>query len=145
MNKYELRAIITVCILMAGFIFALLFSVFGQQIDVPACVPYSGGYTKPHVKVLDGLTWEIYGVAHMWAFEPQDITVPAGITVNFYLTSSDVVHGFDIVNKGVNLMAVPGAVAKTSITFDRAGVYQIVCHEYCGVGHQNMMGKITVR
>ena len=145
MNKYELRSIITAGTLMAGFTFALLFSIFGQQIDVPTCVPYSGAFKKPHVKQLDGLTWEVYAVAHMWAFEPQDVTVPAGASVNIYLTSTDVVHGFDIVKKGVNLMAVPGAVGETTVKFDQPGVYEIVCHEYCGAGHQNMMGKIIVK
>ena len=41
-------------------------------------------------------------------------------------------------------MAVPGGVSKTSITFEEAGVYKILCHEYCGAGHQFMMGKITI-
>jgi len=55
-----------------------------------------------------------------------------------------VVHGFHIERKAVNLMAVPGAVNKVTVKFTDAGVYRIVCHEYCGVGHQNMMGLVNV-
>ncbi|WP_281004375.1 hypothetical protein [Marinithermus hydrothermalis] len=35
-------------------------------------------------------------------------------------------------------------MAKVSTRFDRPGVYRIICTEYCGIGHQNMLGKIIV-
>lgn len=144
MNKYEIRVIVLAGLLLSVFFFAILYNDFSRNIDVPACVTYSGTYKTPHVKKLDGTTYEVYGVARMWTFMPEDLTFPEGSTVDLYLTSDDVVHGFNIVKKGVNIMAVPGAITKTTVTFDQAGVYRILCHEYCGAGHQFMMGKITI-
>ena len=130
--------------LLSIFLFAILYNVFSRKIDVATCVPYSGAFKKPHIKKVDDLTYEVYAVAHMWAFDPDEITIPAGSTLALYLTSTDVVHGYNIVLKGVNLMAVPGGVSKTMITFNDPGTYRVVCHEYCGAGHQYMMGKIIV-
>jgi cytochrome c oxidase subunit 2 len=144
MNKYEIRVIVLAGLLLSVFFFAILYNDFSRNIDVPACVPYSGIYKIPHVKKLDNLTYEVFGVAKMWAFMPEDLTFPEGSTVDLYLTSDDVVHGFNIVKKGVNLMAVPGGVNKVTVTFEDAGVYRILCHEYCGAGHQYMMSKITI-
>jgi cytochrome c oxidase subunit II len=144
MDKYELRIMALTGTLLSIFLFAVLYNAFGRSIDVPTCVPYSGAFKKPHIKKIDDLNYEVYAVAHMWSYDPDEITIPSGSTIDLYLTSLDVVHGFNIVLKGVNLMAVPGGVSKTTITFNDPGIYRIVCHEYCGAGHQFMMGKIIV-
>ena len=81
----------------------------------------------------------------MWQFEPAEINVTTGSEVDFYLTSKDVVHGFNIAPKNVNMMAVYGAINKTTVKFNEPGVYDIVCHEYCGVGHQNMRAQVIVK
>lgn len=53
-------------------------------------------------------------------------------------------HGYHIDKTLVNLMAIPGAITYSRVKFDRPGEYQIICHEYCGLGHQNMAGKVIV-
>ena len=60
------------------------------------------------------------------------------------VTSVDVQHGFKLENTNVNMMVLPGQVARLSHTFNEAGEYPYACTEYCGVGHQNMFGKIRV-
>ena len=72
------------------------------------------------------------------------IYIPVGSEVDFYLSSKDVVHGFNIAEKNINMMAIYGNINKTTVTFDEPGVYEIVCHEYCGVGHQNMKAQVIV-
>ena len=74
----------------------------------------------------------------------SEIFIPVGSEVDFYLTSRDVVHGFNIAPKNVNMMAVYGAINKTTVKFDKPGVYDIVCHEYCGIGHQTMRAQVIV-
>lgn len=145
MNKYERKIIILAASLMGVFFFAILYNVFGRNIDVPTCLPYNQQYAHAGVKKLDDSTYQVNVVAAMWSYDPGEIVVPEGSSVDFFLTSKDVVHGFDIEKKGVNLMAVPGAVNKTTVTFEEAGTYRIVCHEFCGAGHQNMMGKVIVK
>ena len=85
-----------------------------------------------------------FAVAQMWQFLPAEIYIPVGSEVDFYLTSKDVVHGFNIAEKNVNMMAIYGNLNKTTVRFDKPGVYNIVCHEYCGVGHQNMRAQVIV-
>ena len=145
MDKYEKRIIGFTAIVLCVFLFALLYNAFSRKIDVPSCVPYSKVFEHPQLKKVDDKTYELYMVAKMWSFTPDDIELPKGARVDLYLSSKDVVHGFNIVEKDVNLMAVPGGINKTTLEFNKEGVYNIVCHEYCGAGHQNMMGRIIVR
>lgn len=144
MNKYELKVIIMSASVLGIFLFALLYNVFDRKIDVPTCIPYNASFQRSEIKQIDDGHYAVYMIAKMWAFDPGEITIPAGSTVDFYLTSADVVHGFHIERKAVNLMAVPGAVNKVTVKFPKDGVYRIVCHEYCGIGHQNMMGIVNV-
>ena len=86
----------------------------------------------------------VTAVAMMFTFQPNEIRVPAGKPVTFRLTSPDVVHGFEIVGTNANTMVIPGYVAQFTTTFAKPGEYLIVCHEYCGLGHHAMMGKLIV-
>ena len=124
-------------------IFSILYAR-GKNNDLPECLPFDKTYTEAKVTKLDDKTYQVYAVAQMWQFEPAQIQVPAGSEVDFFLTSKDVVHGFNIAEKNVNLMAVYGNINKTTVKFDKPGVYKITCHEYCGVGHQNMQGEVIV-
>ena len=74
----------------------------------------------------------------------EAIEVPAGSTVDFVITSRDVVHGFHIDETRVNGMVLPGQITRLSHTFEEPGEHLIVCHEYCGVGHQNMYATLEV-
>lgn len=144
MDKYEIKVLLLTGILLGGFLFAVLFAASKKNIDVPMCIPYNKAFKEPHVRQLDKNTYEVFCVAKMWGFEPSEIYIPQGSEVDFYLTSDDVVHGFYIAKKNINMMAVSGSVNKTTIKFDETGVYRILCHEYCGSGHQNMMAEVIV-
>jgi len=144
MNKYEIRAIVFSASLMGLFLTAILYNVYVRKIDVPTCIPYNAAFQQAEVKEVDDLHYEVYIIAKMWNYDPGEIILPPGSTVDFYLTSADVVHGFQIERKAVNLMAVPGAVNKVTVEFPDYGTYKIVCHEYCGIGHHNMMGNILI-
>jgi cytochrome c oxidase subunit 2 len=43
------------------------------------------------------------------------------------------------------MMAIPGYVSQMTITFAKPGEYAIACHEYCGVFHHEMVGKLVVK
>jgi len=144
-DKYELRAIISSGVLLSLFFFAVLYNSYSRKIDMPTCVPFEKTFEKSAVKKIDDRLYEVYLVAQMWTFDPEEIEIPAGSTVDFYLNSKDVVHGFHINKKGVNMMAVPGTINKITATFQEEGTYRFVCNEFCGTGHQNMMGKIIVK
>ena len=70
--------------------------------------------------------------------------VPAGSAVTFIATSKDVVHGLLIPRARVNVMLLPGQISHAQARFDTPGEYPLICHEYCGVAHHTMAGKIYV-
>lgn len=140
----EKKVIVITMALMCVFVFSILYAKDKYRSDVPECVPYDAAYLQPKVDTIDKHTYRIFAVASMWQFEPSSISIPAGSEVDIFLSSKDVVHGFNIAKKNVNMMAVYGSINKTTVRFEKPGVYTITCHEYCGVGHQFMQGQITV-
>ena len=115
-----------------------------QQID-PTKVAQTPPFDKPGLRKLANGSYEAYYVAQIFSFAPNSLTVPAGSTVTFYVTSTDVVHGFFIPHTDINMMAIPGWVNTQTHAFRTPGEYLLICHEYCGAGHQNMFAKIEVR
>jgi cytochrome c oxidase subunit 2 len=143
-DKIEKRIILSSLVLMGLFVFSLLYARNRYGTDVPECIPYDKAYAEPKINQLDSLTYEVFFVASMWQFQPSEVYLPVGAEVDMYLTSRDVVHGFNIAEKNVNLMATYGALNKVRVKFDKPGVYDVICHEYCGVGHQNMRSQVIV-
>lgn len=96
----------------------------------------------------NGITqYEVYVQTLQFAFLPgtsSPITVPANTRVTFYITSPDVLHGFEVPGTNLNTMAIPGQVARFTTIFPEARSYGIVCNEYCGPAHHVMEGKIKV-
>lgn len=125
------------------FIFSILYAL-GKNNDLPECLPFNKAYLEPKVTQIDKETYQVYAVARMWQFQPAEIHIPVGSEVDFFITSKDVVHGFNISEKNVNLMAIYGNINKSTVKFEKPGIYKIICHEYCGVGHQAMQAEVIV-
>jgi cytochrome c oxidase subunit 2 len=115
-----------------------------KQID-PTKVASTPPFDHPGLRRMPDGSYEAYYVAQVFSFNPASINVPLGGKVTFYVTSPDVVHGFFIPHTDINMMVVPGWVNMASHTFSKPGEYLLLCHEYCGIGHQNMFAKIEVR
>jgi len=143
MDSSEKKVIGITGAVLALFIFSILYAR-GKNNELPACIPYDKAYLEPKVIQLDAKTYQVYAVAQMWQFQPYQINIPAGSEVDFFVTSKDVVHGFNISEKNVNLMAIYGNINKTTVHFEKPGIYKITCHEYCGIGHQAMQAEVIV-
>jgi len=115
-----------------------------QTID-PTKVAQTPPFDHPGLHKVADQSYEVYYVAQIFSFTPQSVSVPVGSRVTFYVTSSDVEHGFSIPGTGVNTMVTPGWVSSVAHTFTKPGTYLLVCNEYCGSGHQLMAGKIEVK
>ncbi|HEX9728677.1 MAG TPA: hypothetical protein VGA37_09245 [Gemmatimonadales bacterium] len=61
-----------------------------------------------------------------------------------HLSSLDVNHGFSLSPVNINFQVVPGYDYALRVTPNEAGEFQIVCNEFCGIGHHLMVGKIIV-
>lgn len=139
--------------MLAIFLVLIGYVAFADNIDPPTGlktvdptkVSQTPPFDRPGLHRLPDGSYEAYYVAQVFSFNPQTITVPVGSKVTFFVTSPDVVHGFFIAKTDINMMAVPGWVNTQSHLFTRKGTYLLICHEYCGIGHQNMFGKIEVR
>jgi len=45
----------------------------------------------------------------------------------------------------MNIQVVPGYEHVIKITPNQSGQYSIVCNEYCGIGHHEMVGRLYVK
>jgi cytochrome c oxidase subunit 2 len=114
-----------------------------QSID-PTKVAQTPPFDHPGLRKIAEGAYEAYYVARVFSFTPADIRVPVGSRVTFYVTSTDVEHGFSIPETGVNTMVTPGWVSSVAHTFKQRGTFLLVCNEYCGAGHHMMAAKVTV-
>ena len=144
MDRAERLALILSGVLMAIFLAAVVYSARGLGLAVATCVTDVAPFREGRVIDKGNNHYEVHVVAKMWAFDPPEVRLPPGADVDLYLSAADVTHGLYIEHTNVNLMAVPGAVNGARVHFESPGEYRIVCHEYCGVGHQNMGGKFVI-
>lgn len=101
-------------------------------------------FAEPGVRLTAPNKFQVTGVAQAFSFNPSEIRLPVGAEVDFFLTSKDVIHGFQIEDTNINVEVLPGEISYLTYTFDTGGEYLLFCNEYCGISHQNMLGKIVV-
>ncbi len=101
-------------------------------------------FVEPGVRVIGPGQVEVSLVGQAFAWQPETVRVPVGAEVTFYLTARDVIHGWQVEDTNLNVEVIPGEVSRLRTTFDRVGRYRVSCNEYCGIGHQNMIGWIDV-
>lgn len=152
-HRYEKLWLISAVVMLAFFIAVIATAavVDGfvppsrvQTID-PTKVAQTPPFDHPGLRKIGDKTYEAYYVAQIFQFTPNVISVPAGSRITFYVTSSDVEHGFSIPETGVNTMVTPGWVSSVSHTFNKPGTFLLICNEYCGAGHQLMASKVEVQ
>ncbi len=139
-------AMILVFLVFIGYTLAgFAFYVPGpaDRVD-PKTVRTEGVFANPRVEQVGPNTYQVYMLAQAFTFLPNEVRVPKGAEVTFYVTSPDVQHGFLVEGTNINVQIIPGEVAKIRTRFEKPGVYRVICTEYCGIAHQNMLGKIIV-
>jgi len=139
-------------VLLAVCLFALLYASVSMGIHLPgrvgtidpAEVRDTPPFDNPGVFEREEGRYEVVIIGRAWAWEPREIRVPAGAQVDFVGTSLDVIHGLHIDGTRVNMMFIPGQIARTSYTFKEPGEHLLICHEYCGLSHHTMFGEVIV-
>lgn len=142
--KLERRIVIisVVFVLVLFGLAAMAINMF--HVGLPTCLVDVKPFQKAELITHAPDHYEVHYVAKMWDFEPKDVTVPAGSIVDIYLSTPDVTHGLILRGTNLNLMAVPGVVNYARVKFDRPRNYQLLCHEYCGTGHERMAANLRV-
>ena len=149
---YELAWILPSIAIPVGMLAALTVTAFGAGIHLPSVdrqvnptkLTETAPFDMPRVAQVGPDRYEVYLTGQIWSFTPAEVRVPAGATVTFVATSRDVVHGLMVPGANVNTMLLPGQVARVTARFDKPGEYPIICHEYCGIAHHAMGGKLIV-
>ncbi len=152
LHPYERVWIMASAALLVVFVIGITLAALSGGIAVPApvgrvnpqTVDKEGPFASPGLRELAPGKYEAYIISQIWSFNPREITVPAGSTITFYVTSKDVQHGFQLEGTNINMQVVPGQISRLTAKLDRPGEYTFICHEYCGLGHATMFGKVIV-
>lgn len=83
-------------------------------------------------------------IATQFQFVPDCVVLPADTDVTLRFTTPDVIHGILVTGTNVNTMIVPGYVSQVHTRFTKTGRLLMPCHEYCGLGHSQMIATVEV-
>ncbi len=74
----------------------------------------------------------------------DELHVPVDTPVQLVMTSEDVIHSLWVPAFRVKKDVVPGRYTKTWFEAHEPGTYPLLCTEYCGTGHSDMLSVVTV-
>jgi cytochrome c oxidase subunit 2 len=139
--------------LLVVFAAALAWATLGMGMHLPgragrvdpASVMRTPPFDHPGVTQTGPGEYQAVLIGYTWGFQPAEIDVPSGAEVTFIATSTDVIHGFEVEGTRVNMMLIPGQVSRLTYRFRGPGEHLLICHEYCGLGHQTMHAKVVVQ
>ncbi len=85
--------------------------------------------------------------ALQFAFIVEPAQLPVG-TVDFKVKSDDVSHGFGLFDPDDKLVTqiqvLPKVTSTVTAELKKPGTYRILCMEFCGYNHHNMIGQFEV-
>ncbi|MGZ4482200.1 MAG: cytochrome c oxidase subunit II [Gaiellales bacterium] len=110
--------------------------VGGGQGPTPIATPSSGNPLQVQVIAQQ---WQFtYRFPQYGGVETFALALPVNRTVEFHVTSLDVIHSFWAYQLGVKVDAVPGADNVAFVTVHKPERFTIRCSELCGLWHGNM-------
>ncbi|MDX1618464.1 MAG: hypothetical protein R3224_06740 [Balneolaceae bacterium] len=86
---------------------------------------------------------DIYLVGEMWRWYPI-LKLSKDQTYRLHISSPDLQHGFSLLPMNMNFQVMPGYDHVLTITPTTSGTFEIICNEFCGIGHHLMTGQIIV-
>lgn len=98
----------------------------------------------------DALEVRVEGRMWSWAFiydngrRSNVLYVPVDTPVKLTMTSTDVLHSFYVPAFRIKRDTVPGMNTYAWFRPEEAGDYDILCAEYCGLKHANMLSVVRV-
>jgi cytochrome c oxidase subunit II len=109
------------------------------------------GYVHAAVAPAEAYEINVTAEMYLWTFTYPDGTttinelgVPRGRPVRLIMSSKDVVHSLYIPEFRVKQDVVPGSYTSTWFEATEARETALLCTEYCGVGHSDMMATVKV-
>jgi cytochrome c oxidase subunit 2 len=87
----------------------------------------------------------IHITAKRFEYSLRSLTLKKGVPVVLELVALDRVHGFNLPDFGVRTDVVPGKPARIRFTPNKTGEFVFFCDVFCGDGHEQMSGTLTVK
>lgn len=87
---------------------------------------------------------DIYMLGRLWEWYPA-LELEKGQSYRLHLSSVDWQHGFSLQPENINMQVIPGYEMVLKVTPNKSGEFSVICNEYCGIGHHQMIGKIYVK
>ena len=116
-----------------------MIGIAGLAVLAPVSMNFANSASEPPIKER-----VIKIVAKRFAYKPNEIVLKTGQPVRLEFTALDFVHGFKIPDLNIRADLPPGRVTVIRLTPQKAGVYDFLCDNFCGSGHEEMSGKIIV-
>lgn len=152
--KSELRWGLVVGGIVAVILIAILYAALAMHINPPSNREYvdpktlhlSAEFTEANLGTRVDPNGRVVArvIATQFEFVPNCIVLPAERDVTLRFTSPDVIHGILVSGTNVNTMIVPGYVAQVHTRFTKTGDLLMPCHEFCGLGHSQMLATVRV-
>jgi cytochrome c oxidase subunit II len=101
--------------------------------------------TTLHVDVTGKQWWWDFQYPALKIHTANELHLPVGQTVAFYLHGPDVIHSFWVPQLGGKRDVVPGRLNRITLTPERAGEYWGQCAEFCGASHALMGLRVIVK
>jgi cytochrome c oxidase subunit 2 len=99
----------------------------------------------------DAIEIGVIGQQFTWVFvypnekiTESELVVPQGRAIKLKITAEDVNHSLFIPAFRIKMDAVPGMETYTWFFADEIGRYDVLCAEYCGVGHSEMRAVLRI-
>ena len=121
----------------------MLCLVVGASMIITACGggnSNSGSGSDSGQSASTGETKSFTIKATNWSFEPTEIRVSKGDTVEIKLVNEEGYHEVEIKGYGKTIKG-DGTV---KFTADKTGEFEFICSVFCGTGHDDMIGKLIV-
>jgi cytochrome c oxidase subunit 2 len=116
----------------------------GEKVEAEAAkysVREEGDTCIPVVQPPEGS--DVYMLARLWEWWPI-LELEKGQTYRLHLSSMDYQHGFSLQPTNINIQVHPNYEMVLTLKPTETGDFGIVCNEYCGIGHHEMLGKMIV-
>lgn len=151
-HQYEKAFLGVSIVLLIACAIALVYSTVVMGIHLPgshgrvdpALLTQTPPFDQPGIREVAPGEYEVVMIGRAWSFEPNEIRVPAGSKVTILASSTDVIHGIQVTNTRINVMLIPGQISRVEYTFREPGEHLLICHEFCGLGHHTMGGRVIV-
>ena len=117
----------------------------GLRIAVAAAVLALGSvvsYVAAHAAAPDAKVIKIG--AKRSDYTPGHLTLKKGEPVILEFSTRDVLMGFNLPDFKLRADIVPDKVTRVRFVPDKTGTFTFLCDIFCGTGHEQMQGSITV-